>query len=70
MAKITSDVTEMPASCRSELDHMEAALAKEDCTYSIADISSSANDKIRSLEKELCTEAKQDLVLVAYEITR
>ena len=67
MAKITSDVTELPKSCKSVMEHMERELESEDCSCEYADIDRKADMKIKDLEKELSRDTKQDVVLVAYQ---
>lgn len=65
MAKIHSDVTELPRSCKSAAEHMAAELAREDC---FADLSDSCRRKLTELEQVLTKETGEKVALVAYRI--
>ncbi len=66
MAKVHSDVTELPASCKSAAEHMAAELAKEDV---YVDLSGSGIEELTRLEEKLGREAGEKVALVAYRIS-
>lgn len=69
-SKITSNVTDLPKSCRSAMDRMASALEAEDCSYQIADISEACRQKIAECEKELNKQGAWNIALVAYQMDK
>lgn len=65
--KVTSNVTELPNSCKSAMEHMAKALEAEDQEFGIARIDSSCMKKIGSLESSLSETLGRQVSLVAYE---
>lgn len=66
MAKIHSEVTELPASCKSAAEHMAAELAGEDA---YADLSEECIGKLTRLEAEIGKEIGEPVALVACRLS-
>lgn len=65
MTNIHSNVTELPASCKSAAEHMAAELERED-TY--AGLNESCCQRITELEQAIAKETGERVALVAYRL--
>lgn len=65
MTKIQSNVTELPANCKSAADHMAKALAEED---RFADLTEECRKKLTELEHTISRETGEKVALVAYRM--
>lgn len=65
--RITSDAIELPASCKSVMEHMSRELEQEDEEYCVADISESCCSDITKLEQRIGSELDRHISLVAFE---
>ena len=65
----TSNVTELPVSCRSAMERMEAELSREDAEdrYKIANLPEACQEKIHEFEQELNRQGYWNICLVAYQ---
>ncbi len=73
-SRTTSTVTELPASCKSAMEHMEQELKKEEegqsCEYRIADLPESCKKQIHEFERELNKQGYWNIALVAYQMNQ
>lgn len=67
--KKISNVTELPTSCRSAMERMEAELSFEDAKgqYKIANLPKACQEKLHSFEQELNRQGYWNISLVAYQ---
>ncbi len=70
-SRVTSSVTELPPSCKSAQERMEAEIAKEEQEWTqpfeIAKLSEACEDKLREFEHELNKQGYWNIALVAYQ---
>ena len=66
MAKIHSDVTELPASCKSAAEHVAAELAKED---TFANLNEAWIGRLTEWEAEIGREIGESVALVACRLS-
>lgn len=65
MAKIQSNVTELPSNCKSAADHMSRVLKAED---QFAELPESCRQKLTALEQTISKETGEPVALVAYRL--
>lgn len=70
-AKIISDVTELPLSCKSAMERLEREMEKEESeaedNYRYASLSGKGIQKLTEYEQKMKEQGYGDISLVAYE---